>query len=127
MDLINDEGYKNWVRNLPMFCISDIVEDLFKYRECFFEEVENIYICPDCGKSCLDESLECQNHSEDYFSEPLEWWLVTNDLFELLRELKEPVIDYGDSKIWGRCCSGQLVECDYTMQEAYKLLLNQCK
>jgi hypothetical protein len=45
-------------------------------------------------------------------AEIYEWWAVDSWLFEYLRDNDEPVIDAGNLKLWGRCCTGQAIMLD---------------
>ena len=58
------------------------------------------------------ENLVYENPKEIF-----EWYLVSSWFLGRLKEINEPYIvnDYGN--YWGRCCTGQAICLDYTMQK----------
>jgi len=50
-------------------------------------------------------------------AEILEWWNVSREFFEKLKEKNEPVLDYGSGYYWGRTCSGQAIFLDSVISE----------
>lgn len=60
-------------------------------------------------------SEDLKNNTEDengYFPEVLEWWIVTEWLYEKLNAENEVVVEVGTGYLWGRCCSGQAISMD---------------
>ncbi len=57
--------------------------------------------------------------------EVLEWWIVSDYLFDKLKAKGETVEQFYGLPIWGRTCSGQAIYCDYVIQEIYNDLINQ--
>lgn len=97
-----------------------------------WDEIENLYVrvCPHCGEPFEDVSGEamqetCQscgqrdrdNDAETEMQEIFEWWIVTNWLYEKLKEKNEPVLEWGNNYYWGRTCTGQAIMLDWVISE----------
>ena len=82
-----------------------------------YDDIENYYEwkCCNCGagyqtqeeaKSCCDKDIEQEPQ------EILEWWIVTEYLYNKLKEKGQPVLEWGNNCYWGRTCSGQAISLD---------------
>lgn len=97
-------------------------------------EIDNYYPDPSdwSAEQCLewlnehltglwdDETVDGLRDLVRDFAEPnevYEWWAITGDLCEALREIGEPVIDNDYGYWWGRTCSGQMILADGTLQK----------
>ncbi len=91
-----------------------------------WEDVQNLYI--DTDEDAQEEGYaslrEMQDDGADQ-QEVLEWWFVTEWLFNALREKNEVVLhsDYG--RLWGRGASGQAIYMDSIMEELAKELIER--
>ena len=122
---ITDEFIKPHIK----YCQSHLIHDMEqKDIEGFsLDYVENLYyskkeILENYGN---DEEEMTEEEIEDLIydnpKEIFEWYLISDWFLERLKEINEPYIenDYGD--YWGRCCTGQAICLDYTVQKlAYK-------
>lgn len=65
-----------------------------------------------CGNFSIeiDEDISKEN-------EIFEWYIVTEYLYNKLREKDEPVMEWGNNYYWGRCTSGQAVMLDGVISE----------
>lgn len=73
--------------------------------------------------SYLDACIECyeDNHLEEVYKEPLQYWIVTDYFGRELRELGEVVVfDFMGFTIWGRTCCGQAIYMDGVIQDLYE-------
>ena len=61
-----------------------------------------------------------RNRNEDQ-KEIYEYWCVTEWLYNKLKELGEPVVQWENLNIWGRTCTGQAIALDNTMTKVRKL------
>ena len=85
------------------------------------------YKC-DCAEGChlmtADEIENCEIYSEnaeytEEYPEPLEFWVINNDAFIMLKARGEIVYKHEENnlKLWGRQCTGQAVYLDDVWQE----------
>ena len=101
------------------------IENMYEYRcpECGegFAEVEKfdnddmekgkfLFRCPSC-KAYFDE--EPENEPQEVF----EWWIVTEYLYDKLKEKGHPVLEWGNNYYWGRCTTGQAIVLDGVISE----------
>lgn len=61
----------------------------------------------------LGELENLEDEPQDIF----EYWLVSNWLFEKLRDKGEPVLEWAGLYIWGRTCTGQAIRLDSVISE----------
>lgn len=136
----NQEIKKKFIEREIYRCFSYAMDTLLKNSDGNkelpqFEDIDNLYAysCPDCGeqfdpdKNCIaednlkDSIFVCPNCKKEYESqddlnydpqEIFEWWLVSDFLFQKLQAKGEPVIEWADLKIWGRCTTGQAILLD---------------
>lgn len=91
------------------------------------EDIENFfqYICPECGegyqeeedaKSCCNSETEPENEPQEIF----EWWIVSEYLYNKLKEKGESVLEWGNNYYWGRGTTGQAILLDYVISEICK-------
>lgn len=123
---ISNAGY-NWenIENLYVLSedvinkIEELEEDLEKTEE-QLQEVEedsqewyslqdNIYE--------IEEELEELKNSDTEPQEILEWWEITNWLYEKLKENSEPVLSTDFGYYWGRTTTGQVISMDYIINK----------
>lgn len=62
------------------------------------------------------ELFYCSDEEGDMI-EPLSFYAVSDRLGAFLREKGHPVTDFFGVSVWGRPTYGQLIECDYVIQE----------
>lgn len=120
----------NSIADLPTY--EDVV-NLFSYPEYSgeyaqfdggsYDELQaEIEILNDLLNDCSEDEAEAIQDEiqalEDLQSEPqevYEWWAVTEYLFERLKAQGEPVLEYANMYIWGRCTTGQAILLDYSI------------
>lgn len=49
--------------------------------------------------------------------EIFEWWIVSEYLYQQLKEEGYPVLDWGNNYYWGRCITGQAILLDYIISK----------
>jgi hypothetical protein len=93
-----------------------------------WDDIENGYYeaCPHCGEEVeweeCEEEGKCIECSEELFendleSEPqeiMEWWIVSKFWYEKVRDMGQPVLEWGNNYYWGRCGTGQAILLDGT-------------
>ncbi len=96
-----------------------------------YESIENMMedICPKCGSDDIakaekgtpnDDCFECGGcgvilpnvELESQPQEVFEWWIVTEYLYNKLKERGQVVLEWGNNCYWGRCTSGQAILLD---------------
>jgi hypothetical protein len=112
---------------------SSLIYDLDKLEVngFLYEDIENLFMTDEEiikwhlddieieGKEITAEDLD--DFRYDNPKEIYEWYLVSDWFIDRLREINEPVIDNDYGEYWGRCCTGQAICLDYSIQElAYK-------
>lgn len=100
------------------------VEDYQKNNECWFDEMQNLYLS---DQQILDNDTYYTNkmndeEKEEYIQsikdngediqEIFEYWAVSSFLYEDLKKLGEPVAEINNTYIWGRTCTGQAILLD---------------
>ena len=108
---------------------SSLINDLDKLEvEGFlYEDIENLFMTDEEiikwhlddieieGKEITAEDLD--DFRYDNPKEIYEWYLVSDWFIDKLREINEPVLDNNYGEYWGRCCTGQAICLDYSIQE----------
>ncbi len=100
-------------------CFSCAMQELQEKEIVSFEDIENLYLTDEQLKESNirdwdkigDEEEELQSirdNGEDQ-QEIFEYWIVSEWFFNKLKELNEPVVEWGNLNIWGRTCTGQAV------------------
>ena len=89
------------------------------------EEIKNNIDIDNKTEEEINEAIEDYRSDGSANKEIYEWWCVTEWLYEKLKELNEPVVQWENLNIWGRCCTGQAIALDNTMTEVRKLLSKQ--
>lgn len=80
----------------------------------WYDEFENLSICPEHGIECEDE---CETEPQKIY----EYWIVTDWFANKLREHGEPIADnWHGLTVWGRGCSGQSIILDGVVRNIYK-------
>lgn len=94
-----------------------------------YDDIENMYEyrCPECGETVSEhehDGADSHNFTCDYCdwksddqpeSEPqevYEWWIVTEYLYNKLKEKGQVVLQFGNNCYWGRCTTGQAILLD---------------
>jgi len=101
-----------------------------------YDDINNVfeYICPECG--CTMEEITEENEgaykctscncevdstqAQDLESQPqeiFEWWIVSEHLYNKLKEKGCPVLEWGNNYYWGRCTTGQAILLDSIISE----------
>jgi hypothetical protein len=133
-DKFSDAFNKYWYKNI--YLQNATVEELLKNEsiDVHYDDIENLYMTKEQAKEDFEtaEDLtpeEYQSELEDYIfdnpSEPLQWFLITDDwLFNWLKDNNEVVLatDYGD--YWGRTTYGQSIYQDYIFAKFYNFIKN---
>lgn len=113
------------VENNIIMNASNLIADLLrldpKIGSVSWDEMENLYITDEevaieWGYASLEQM---QDDGADQ-QEPLEWWFVTNWLFNALRDRNEVVLDSDYGPLWGRGTSGQRIVMDSVIEELAK-------
>lgn len=112
---------------------SSLINDLDKLEVdgFLYEDIDNLFMTDEEiikwhlddieieGKEITPEDLD--DFRYDNPKEIYEWYLVSDWFIDRLREINEPVLDNDYGEYWGRCCTGQAIYLDYSIQElAYK-------
>lgn len=125
------------VQNEIVYLFSYPMQELLEKGLIQYEDIENSYLTDEDIKD--NYSYDLKDKSEEEINEFIqnirdrgednkdifEYWLVSNWLYEKLQELKEPVMEWNNLYIWGRCCTGQAIALDRTMDEVRKLLTKE--
>ena len=129
---VNQSIKTKFVEREVLTCASYLMQELFNQGVAHYEDIENggNYKCPNCGdmmdledfkvnkkgeykcptcKALSDEEPEYEYH------EIYEWWIVTDWLFDLLKEEGQPVMEFFNLSLWGRCTTGQSILLDGVM------------
>lgn len=68
--------------------------------------------------SAVEEQLERNREKQEEPNDILEWWLISEWLYDKLEEAGEPVYTPNDfNYFWGRGTSGQSISMDYIIQK----------
>ena len=93
-----------------------------------YEDIENLYMTDEEILEHFDDSKEDEEITQEEFitdyrdngydqKEIMEWYLVSDWFIDRLREINEPILDNDYGEYWGRCCTGQAICLDYSIQE----------
>lgn len=63
---------------------------------------------------------EDEARSELMYQEIYEFWAVTDWLAKRLKDLGEPVAEFGLTQVWGRGTTGQAIALDYVIEQIVK-------
>ena len=92
-----------------------------------YDDIENMYECrcPECGSGYQEEeeAKKCCNTENEIESEPqeiFEWWIVSEFLYNKMKNAGHPVLEFGNNYYWGRCCSGQAILLDSSISDICK-------
>lgn len=136
---INQDIKRQFVQRDVITCFSYEMDEILKAELINYDDIENLteYICPACGEafntfeefqqstddngrsygknpcicpSCKEEVKE--NDIESQGKEVFEWWIVSNYLYNKLKEKGEVVTEWGNNYYWGRCTTGQSILLD---------------
>ena len=100
VDLPTWENVENLFHSVCYDCGEEINDD-----EELIED-EDIYRCPHCKIECSEADIESEKQKI------FEWWIVSQWFYEKLKDIGEPVIEWGNNYYWGRCCTGQAILLD---------------
>ncbi len=106
-------------------CFSYAMQELQEKEVISFEDIENLYFTDEQIKKYnplikTDEDLQEFKDNGEAMQDIYEYWIVSEWFFDKLKELNEPVIEWGGLYIWGRTCTGQAICLDYTIDEIRK-------
>lgn len=91
------------------------IQELEAERQTYFdeegEEIDEIEI----GE--LGELIEKFENADSEPREIYEWWAVSRWFYEKLKAKEQPVLEYGCTYLWGRCCTGQAILLDHVISE----------
>ena len=100
------------------------IKSKFVQREvlmCFSYEMSQILKASlDCGHSDLPTWEDIENvydEETDEYQEIFEWWIITEYLYDKLKEKGQPVLEWSNSYYWGRCTTGQAILLDHVISE----------
>jgi len=89
-----------------------------------YDDIENMYEwkCPECGNGFAseEEAKTCCNSETDPENEPqeiYEWWIISEFLYNKLKEKGYAVLEWGNNYYWGRCTTGQAILLDSVISE----------
>ena len=114
-------------------CFSYAMQELQEKEIISFEDIENqTETDEEILNNYMGDDLKTEEEKEEYINhtrdngeadkEIFEYWIVSEWFFNKLKELKEPVIEWGNLYILGRTCMGQAICLDYTIDEIRKLM-----
>jgi len=63
-------------------------------------------------QALIQDELQCLKDLESEPSEIFEWWLISDYLFDKLRDKGYPIIDFSNGYLWGRTTTGQAILLD---------------
>ncbi len=111
------------VENNIIMNASLLITDLLRLEigDVSWDKIENLTITDEevalkWGYASLEQM---QDESADW-QEPLEWWFVSEWLFNALRDRSEIVLDSDYGRLWGRGTSGQRIVMDSVIEELAK-------
>ena len=123
--LINREVYS---------CFSYAMTELYEKELINFEDIENLYYTDEQIKENYQYDLKGLNEEEteefiknirdrgEDIQEIYEYWIVSEWFFDKLKELKEPIVEWGGLYIWGRTTTGQSIALDYIIDKIRRSL-----
>lgn len=92
-----------------IFCLAPY--ELIEHLRNIDQHLNDLYCVPDF----TDSEAGC-------FQEPLEFYLVSKWLGEVLKKYYEPATELSTCYVWGRCTSGQAIIYDGTFQKLVEVL-----
>lgn len=136
----NQEIKSKFIEREVIKCFSQAMQVLLEKEIISYDDIENLYnyACPECGYSHADlnkftnyykskEALKCPYCNKILETEPesepvdiFEWWIVTEYLYNKLKEKGECVLEWEDCYIWGRTTTGQAIHLDGVISEICK-------
>ncbi len=98
-----------------------------------FDDIENQYETDEeILNNYMGDDLKTEEEKEEYIQhirdngeadkEIFEYWIISEWFYNKLKEINEPVIEWGNLFIWGRTCTGQAICLDYTIDKIRKLM-----
>jgi len=115
-------------------CFSYAMQELQEKELISFDDIENQYYTDEEIKEDHKNDLKdlSEEEQEEYIQnikdrgedlkEIYEYWIVTEWFYNKLKEINEPVIEWGNLFIWGRTCTGQAILLDHTIDKIRELL-----
>jgi len=113
-------------------CFSYAMSELQEKEVISFDDIENQYETDEeikenhkydlkgLSEEEIKEYVENVKDRGENIKDIYEYWIVSEWLYDKLKELNEPVLEWGNLNIWGRTCTGQAICLDYTMDEVRK-------
>lgn len=88
-----------------------------------WEDIENLYSLPEecynCGEKLdnIEDDIcpKCNEYIDSEMAEIYEWWIVSEYLYNKLKEKGYCVLEWGNNYYYGRCCTGQAILLDYNI------------
>lgn len=81
---------------------TSLVNELLEKELIAYEDIVNVY-----------------DEEDDAVQEVFSWYLVSDYLFDMLKDKGEPVIDALNCKWWGRTTFGQAIEMDSVIEDIF--------
>ena len=112
----NQDIKSKFVAREVFVCFSYEMDEILKAGLVNYEDIENLYL--DCEKEYQDlgyETAEAMQDDGADMQEIFEWWIVSEYLYNKLKNENEPVLEWGNNYYWGRTTSGQAIKLDYVI------------
>ena len=125
---VNQNIKRKFVDREVMACFSYEMDEILKAEIVSYDDIENLYeySCPQCGEVIKEDGegdFTCTVDNCDYTApdshmldqepqEIFEWWIVTEFLYNKLKDKGEPVLEWGNNYYWGRTTTGQAILLD---------------
>jgi hypothetical protein len=115
-DLENWESYPEYFGAYAKFSggtAGERQEEIERLEELFEEWEEKDPEVSEAIRAEIEELERLETEPQEIY----EWWIVSDYLFEKLREHGEPVIEWQNLYIWGRTTSGQAILLDKVISD----------
>lgn len=125
---VNQKIKSDFIAREVLHCFSYGMAELLEKQVVNYEDIKNLYKSDEAilSDSCDTDKMN-EEEKEEYIqsvkdrgedvNEIYEYWIVTEYLYRKLEEAGEPVIEWGDLNIWGRCCTGQAILLDSVISD----------
>ena len=126
--VVNQDIKRKFVDREVRACFSYEMDEILRAEIVSYDDIENLYEyrCPQCGEVIKEDeegNYTCAGYKCDYTApdshmleqepqEIFEWWIVTEFLYNKLKEKGEPVLEWGNNYYWGRTTTGQAILLD---------------
>jgi len=111
--IVNQEIKGKFVARHILACFSYEMDEILRAGLVNYEDIENLYLDPekhyqDAGYNTAQEYEDSGENMQEIF----EWWIVSEYLYNKLKNENEPVLGWGNNCYWGRTTSGQAIKLD---------------